>query len=253
MNRLAALKHEHEYFLPSHPKASGKATIYIEGYPSGDGKPMGETDFQIRQILTLNYQLQAVFGLEGQVYVGADSFVYYEEGAPSKCVAPNVYVVFGVDAIPARRSFYTWAEGAVPTVAFEFLSDSTARQDRSQKLILYLHEIGMQEYFIHQPEGTKSPEFRGWHRTASGEIAEIQSDARGGIFSETLNLWFIPEDQPDKVRLLRPHYPDGTPIPTYDEIKQERDRFERAAAEAEARAQSLESELKRLNQLLEQR
>ena len=105
MNRLAALKHEHEYFLPSHPKASGKATIYIEGYPSEDGKPMGETDFQIRQILTLNYQLQAVFGLEGQVYVGADSFVYYEEGDPSKCVAPDVYVVFGVDAIPARPVF----------------------------------------------------------------------------------------------------------------------------------------------------
>ena len=40
-------------------------------------------------------------------------------------------------------------------------------------------------------------------------------DARGGMFSEALNLWFRWEDdQTTHVRLLRPSLPDGTPITT---------------------------------------
>ena len=32
-------------------------------------------------------------------------------------------------------------------------------------------------------------EFCGWRRDASGDIVEIVPDARGGLFSEALNLW----------------------------------------------------------------
>jgi hypothetical protein len=185
--------------------------------------------------------------------VGTDSFIYYREDKPTRKVALDVFVAFGVDAIPARRSFYTWAESAVPAIAFEFLSDETKSSDLTKKTQLYLQKIGMQEYFVHQPEGNKPPEFREFRRTAEGEIIEIESDEWGWLFSKVLNLWFAPEDQPDKVRLMRPYYPDGAPLPTYDEVKQERDRFKREAVEAETKARAeaeahaeLESELERL-------
>jgi Uma2 family endonuclease len=246
----------------------------IEGYPAEDDEPMAETQFHARQIVTLSYQLEALFSWEEKVYVGTDNFIYYQEDNPSKCVAPDIFVVFGVDAIPARRSFYTWAEGAVPAVAFEFLSDETKRLDRQRKPQLYLQEIGMQEYFIHQPESARPFECRGWRRTAEGKITEVEPDERGWLKCETLNLWFFVEDQPDKVRLMRPAYPDGTPLPTYDELEQERDYFkEEAQAEAkarqtaeaqaqaetkarqaaEARAEALEAELEKLRLLLGQR
>ena len=230
MNRLDDLRHQHGYVLPPHPKACGTATMSLEGYPAEDDEPMAETQFHARQIVTLSYQLAALFSWEEKVYVGTDNFIYYQEGNPSKCVAPDIFVVFGVDAIPARRSFYTWAEGAVPAIAFEFLSDETKRLDRQRKPQLYLQEIGMQEYFIHQPQGSRPPESRGFRRTATGEIVEIEPDDRGALFSETLNLWFLPEDQPDKVRLMRPHYPDGTPLPTYNEVKRERERLKEELA-----------------------
>ena len=57
-----------------------------------------------------------------------------------------------------------WEEG-VPAVVFEFLSDSTANQDRTEKVHLYLIDMGVEEYFIHQPEMEKPPEFRGWRRS----------------------------------------------------------------------------------------
>ena len=274
MLEFADDKQQHGYMLPSHPKASGNATVYIEGYPSEDDEPMAATQFHARQIVTLSYQLGAFFGWEESVYVGTDTFIYYREAEPTRKVAPDVFVVFGVDAIPARRSFYTWAEGAVPAVAFEFLSDETPRNDLIQKPQLYLQEIGMQEYFIHQPEGNKPSEFREFRRTGAGEIIEIEPDARGWLFSTALNLWFKPEDQADKVRLMRPYYPDGTPLPTHDEVRQERDHLKQeqtllkqeveaeaearkaaeAIAQAEAKARTeLEAELERLNQLLTQR
>ena len=166
------------------------------------------------------------------------------KATPQDSFAPDVYVVFGVDKYPLRRSFYTWAEGAAPVAVFEFLSDSTAHQDRHEKVGVYLNDIGVQEYFIHQPEMEKPAEFRGWRRSPSGNIIEITPDAQGGLFSEALNLrlrW--EEQQHSHVRLLRPYLPDGTPIATSMEERDMR-------VAAETRAQELEAELERLRDQL---
>ena len=227
-------------YMPAFPKASGKPTVNIEGYPSEDDQPMSATGFHGVQITTLSDQLKRYFGSDNRVYIGIDSFIYYREGDRRKFVAPDIYVVLGAESFPERRSFYTWAEGAVPVVVFEFLSESTAVHDRGDKIREYLVEIEVDEYFIHQPEGAKSPEFRGWCRSPSGAIEEIQPDAQGGLFSHALNMWLRWEYQPvSEVRLLRPYLPDGTPIPTSQELK--------ATAEAEKqRRQQLESEIEQL-------
>ncbi len=222
-------------YMPVFPKASGKPTVYIKGYPCEDDEPMSATGFHGVQINTFYDQLSRYFDIDEQIYIGVDSFIYYSEGDITKSVAPDVYVVPGVAKDPERRSFYTWSEGAVPVAIFEFLSDSTAHQDRNQKVELYLNDIGAQEYFIHQPEMKKPPEFRGWRRSPSGEIVEIEPDTEGGLFSEALNLWFRWDDQQhNRVRLLRPSLPDGTPITTSREEKYLRieEKHRREAAEA---------------------
>ncbi len=217
MNTITDFEIKQRKYMPVFPKASGKTTIYIEGYPYQDDEPMAATIFHGVQISTFYDQLSRYFAINEQIFIGIDSFVYYSEGDRTKSVAPDIYVVFGVSKDTERRSFYTWSEGTVPVAVFEFLSDSTA--PRHEKVELYLNDIGVQEYFIHQPEMENPPEFRGWKRMPSGEIVEMEPDATSGLFSEVLNLWFRWEELNNHVRLLRPFLPDGTPITTSMEEK----------------------------------
>ena len=239
MSALNSYDFKRKEYMPVFPRATGKPTVYIEGYPSEDDEPMAATGFHGVQIRTFSDQLARYFSAESSVYIGIDSFIYYYEGDRTKFVAPDIYVVLGAKKYPERRSFYTWAEGALPTVVFEFLSDSTAAHDRGAKLKQYLIDIGVEEYFIHQPEGDKPPEFHGWRRSPAGEIEGIPPDAEGGLFSHRLNLWLRWEDYIGNVRLLRPYLPDGTPIPTSaEEVQLRKEAQAFAQAETERRREA---------------
>ena len=93
--------------------------------------------------------------------------------------------------------------------------------------------MGVEEYFLHQPDPERPPEFRGWRRSPSRGMVEIAPDEQDGLFGESLNLWLRWEDPLGHVWLLRPYLPDGTPIPTSIEEKHLKEAAE-AMAEAEA-------------------
>ena len=254
MNTIKDFEIKQRKYMPVFPKARGKPTVYIEGYPCEDDEPMAETDFHAEQIITLSDQLKRYFAINELVHIAVDSFIYYSEGDTTKCIAPDIYIVFGVDKHPLRRSFYTWAEGAVPVVVFEFLSDSTAYQDKNKKVELYLNDIGVKEYFIHQPELKKPAEFRGWVQSSSDAIVEMVPDAEGGLYSETLNLWLRWEEQQHShVRLLRPYLPDGTPITTSIEEQHLKEAAEARVEEEVQRRQELEEEIEQLRSQLANR
>ncbi len=248
MNTLTDFEFKQRKYMPGFPIANGKPTIHIEGYPCEDDEPMPATEFHGLQINIFYDQLFRYFRMNDYVHIGNDNFIYYEEGNLTKVVAPDIFVVFGVKKYPLRRSFYTWSEGAAPVAVFEFLSDATAGQDRHEKVQVYLQEMGVQEFFIHQPEMDKPAEFFGWRQRGSGDIVDIVPDAAGGLFSEALNLWFRwEEDQTTRVRLLRPFLPDGTPINTSVEEEQLREQEQKMRLEeqkmrleAEARATKAE-------------
>ncbi|RKU07429.1 hypothetical protein C6501_17670 [Candidatus Poribacteria bacterium] len=258
MNTVTDFAFKQRKYMPVFPIANGKPTIYIEGYPYEDEAPMPATasdnGWHGLQINIFYDQLFRYFRINDYVHIGNDNFIYYEEGDLTKVVAPDIFVVFGVKKYPLRRSFYTWSEGAVLVAVFEFLSDATAVQDRHEKVRVYLQEMGVQEFFIHQPEMDKPAEFFGWRRCASGDIVEIVPDAAGGLFSEALKLWFRWEEQLDThVRLLRPSLPDGTPITTSTEEEQLRIEAEARAEEEAERRQALEAEVERLRAQLSNR
>ncbi len=254
MDTLKEFAFKQKKYMPVFPKAIGKPTIYIEGYPYEDDEPMAATEFHGEQIVTFADQLKRYFAINELVHIAVDCFLYYREGDISKCVAPDIFVVLGVEKYPLRRSFYTWSEGAAPVAVFEFLSESTAPYDRDRKVEIYLNDIGVQEYFIHQPEMDKPAEFRGWRRSSSGNIVDIVPDAEGSLLSAALNLLFRWEDDhTTHVRLLRPYLPDGTPITTsveaeqlYLEEKELRVEAEAKAAAETKRRQEAESELEQL-------
>lgn len=229
-------------YMPVFAKATGKPTIYIEGYPCEDKEPMPATEFHGMQMHTLFDQFLRYFQGDDNIHVGMDNFIYYREGDLRKVVAPDVYVVLGASRYPLRRSFYTWAEGVVPTVVFEFLSDATESEDRNEKVGVYLRDIGVSEYFIHQPDMERPIEFRGWRRSPGGTIAEIVPDVDEGLFSESLNLYFRWEAQQEtQIRLLRPYLPDGTPITTSTEEHQLRMEEHQLRMAAEVRANAAET------------
>ena len=233
MDTLNEFEFKRRKYMPVFPKARGKPTVYIPGYPYEDEQPMPASEYHGVQINTFYEQLARYFEINELIHVGLDTFIYYREGEPDKSVAPDVYIVFGVDRMTLRKSFYTWKEGAVPVVVFEFLSDSTANQDRHEKMRLYLIDMGVEEYFIHQPAMTEPSEFRGWRRDPSGAIVEMAPDEQGGLFSESLNLWLRWEARENDVRLLRPYLPDGTPITTSMEEHHLRLEAEEIAVEAQ--------------------
>ncbi len=253
-------------FLPRVPRAVGKPTVYLEGYPTGDGEPMSATEFHGRQISILSTQLNDYFsGEDVLAYVGTDSFVYYQAGNKQEFIGPDIYVVLGVPPTPVRKSFYTWEEGAAPAVVFEFLSESTEKGERGEKMRRYFLEVGIYEYFIHQPSGERPPEFRAWRRRGEG-YEEILPDERGALYSEALKLWFMVKELPNRVRLMRPYLLDGTSLPTLEEAKAEAAEAKAQAAEAkeqaaeaearaveaEARAAELEADIAQLRAALEQ-
>ena len=259
MDRIKDFYAKVNKYMPIFPKATGQPTVYIEGYPFEDDEPMAATQSHGIQINSFFDQLFRFYRLEPHVLVGIDSFIYYSEGDMRKCVAPDIYVVLGAKKTPSRRSFYTWAEGAIPDTIFEFLSDNTKNEDRDRKVQIYLEEVEAKEYFIHQPNLEEPAEFRGWYRDTSGAIVEMTTDTPRTLFSERLNLLFTWNVEVDlDVRLLRPYFPDGKPINTSIEVEQlheeEKQRREIAEAKVEEQAEKIQeqaAEIERLRQQLD--
>ena len=85
-------------------------------YPYSDGRPMAESEAQLRAMVYLLGVLYAHYRDRPDVYVGGDMFVYYEEGNPAAAVAPDVFVVVGAPkrSQAPRLSYKLWggAEGS---------------------------------------------------------------------------------------------------------------------------------------------
>ena len=117
-------------------------------YPETDGKPMAESDLHRDFMFHLINLLQRFFQGQ-QVYVTGNLLVYYEKGNPHKSVAPDCFVVRGVEPTP-RMTYRIWDEGIGPEVVFEVSSKTTHNADLTKKMRLYA-ELGVREYFIYDP------------------------------------------------------------------------------------------------------
>lgn len=159
-------------------------------YPSTDGLPMAETDFQRGPLTYAVEALRIHFRAHPNVYVSGNLFIYYEEGNPQAAVAPDVFVVFGVSKHD-RPSYRLWEESEAPNWAMEITSRSTRDEDQRTKRALYAR-LGVQEYWQYDPTGDYlDPSLQGL-RLESGTyepIAEVSlPDGIRSLHSEVLEL-----------------------------------------------------------------
>ena len=140
-------------------------------YPESDGKPMGETDVHIDALIYLREALRDHFRDDPQMYVAGNMLLYYEEGNPAACVAPDVFVVQGV-AKGERRTYRLWDEGQPPAVVFEITSRGSRLEDLGTKRAVYAM-LGVREYFLYDPLGEYlRPSLQGY-RLQEGEYQRL--------------------------------------------------------------------------------
>ncbi len=118
-------------------------------YPDTDGEPLAETEFQFNPLTEMVHALRVHYEDRPDVYVIGDMFVYYRMNVVEANVAPDVFVVFGVDK-HTRRSYMVWREGKAPDFVMEIASAGTYHRDIGQKRDIY-REIGVTEYWRFDP------------------------------------------------------------------------------------------------------
>jgi len=186
--------------------AHGKVPIY----PESDGKPMAETDIHAELLINLRVALDHYFRNDPNVYVSGNLLVYYVEGNPAKCFAPDVFVVCGVPK-GQRRIYKLWEEGVAPQIVIELTSRKTWREDLQTKWDLY-RELGVQEYFIFDPEYDYLDDPLVGYRLENGKYAALDIND-GRIKSEVLGLELV--DTGQTLRLFDPA--TGQFLPTTNE------------------------------------
>ena len=140
-------------------------------YPSSDGLPLAESDFQFDPLAYARNALRDYYRDRSDVYVAGNMLIYYEEGNVKARVAPDVFVVFGAPAHD-RSSYLLWREPKGPDWVLEVTSRSTRREDQGRKRQLY-RELGVKEYWQYDPTGDYlSPRLQG-EELVSGEYRRL--------------------------------------------------------------------------------
>lgn len=208
-------------------------------YPSEDGESMAETPIHVRAIMLLHQSLEDyLLPRDPDVFIASDIFWYFVEGDRDRKVSPDVMVVPGAGPGPGpgeRRSFFSWRERVrTPTAVFEIASESTWEDNLEGDKFEQYRTLGVPEYYVFDPqEAYVRPPLRGF-RLRGGEYVPMRRS--NGALVSSLGFRLRPDGE-----MLRLYTPDDVAVPT---------REERATAE-KLRADALQSEVERLQALLQ--
>ena len=147
-------------------------------YPSSDGEPMSENQWQYVAMTDTVSALANHFIHRPDVYVGGDMLMYYRMNDNQTRVAPDVFVVFGATGKHYRHSWIVWREGKAPDFMMEVASPSTWRRDAAEKRNIYAG-MGVTEYWRFDPTGEHfTPQLVG-ERLEDGEYRQIPLETEG--------------------------------------------------------------------------
>src|SRR5487761_169039 len=220
-------------------------------YPTGDGRPVGETPIHRDNLLIGVKTLERHFVNEPMVYVSGNMFVYYEQGNSRKHVSPDVFIALGVPKDTPRDAYFIWRERHGLDFVVELTSKSTRDEDLDEKMSIYRDVIVVPEYFLFDPKDEYlDPPLQGY-RLREGKYARIEM-VEGRLPSEVVGLHL--ERDGEWLRYYNPA--NGRWLPTMDELLlEEQAKRRRAEAERQRLASELEGsgkELERLRKELEQ-
>ena len=230
--------------------------------PPEDGLVEEEVITLIRMILTARYANEPT-----TLVLGPVTFLIYDSDTPGSLIAPDCYVMFGVDAefISTYRHSYRIQEwGVIPAFALEVASPSTARRDLTEKRELYAR-IGIGEYWRLDRTGENYGEPLVGERLVNGEYErlELHTEPNGDIWSRSealgVDFHYRAESGGIGIFLLRDSDTGEWLNTLSDEIaarqqaESARQQAEVRAQEAEAHNQELQAELDRLRRQLDKR
>ena len=112
--------------------ASRQRAIREVDYPTGDGKPMAETDVHRDDMVDVIQMLRDHFADEPDVYVSGNLLMFYVEGDRRKHISPDVFVVRGVEK-KDRDHYLVWKERKAPDAVIEITLKSTRRETSGKK------------------------------------------------------------------------------------------------------------------------
>jgi Uma2 family endonuclease len=219
-------------------------------YPTGDGKPMAETELHLLLMFDIVQMLRDYLAGRPDVYVGGNLLLFYQKGNRRKHVAPDIFVSLGVAKEPPRDNYLVWEERKGPDLVIEITSKSTKREDEKKKFLIYRDILKVTEYFRFDPtEDYLNPPLQGF-RLALGDYVPIEPVA-GRLHSEVLGLHL--EREGTKLRLFDPA--TGEYLLTRLEAREAAERRAEAAvcraADAEAEQRRLAEENERLRREIE--
>ena len=218
-------------------------------YPSSDGEPMAETDFQYIPLTETVAALRAWFHNRPDVYVAGDMLVYYRMNNPNVSVAPDIYAVFGAMGNHPRDNWLVWREGKAPDFVMEIASPRTWRRDETVKRDIYAG-MGVSEYWRFDPTGRCfTPSLVG-ERLVNGEYQAITvSEDNAGILRGHSAILGLEICTPGgfELRVYDPVEGQWLPSRLLEEIDARR-AVQATLRESEAENARLREELRRLQQ-----
>jgi Uma2 family endonuclease len=220
-------------------------------YPSGDGKPMAETELHLLDLIDTIQLLRDHFAARPDVYVGGNLVIYYEEGNRRRHVTPDVFVSLGVPKQPPRDCYLVWKEGKAPDFVVEITSKSTKHEDRKKKMGIYRDILKVSEYFLFDPtEDYLHPPLQGF-RLAGADFLPIEAIG-GRLPSQVLGLHLERDGQ--QLRLVDPATGERlqTRLEGREAAERRADEERRRADEEHRRAEAAEAAQQRIAEENEQ-
>ncbi|HZF09677.1 MAG TPA: Uma2 family endonuclease [Thermoanaerobaculia bacterium] len=222
-------------------------------YPESDGRPIAESQPHGQVILDLHHALSRRYAEVPDVYFWFNMLLYYVQGDPRACVAPDVFLVHGVDK-HERRTYKVWEEGRAPSLVCEVTSKSTRDEDVVTKKGVY-ERLGVEEYFLFDPLGEYlKPRLQGF-RLAGGRYQALVPQ-QSALLSQATGVRLVPEG--NRLRLRDAATDEPLPWAAEEGRRADQEKLAREAAErqadeerqareaAEQRNRALEEELARL-------
>jgi hypothetical protein len=177
-------------------------------------------------------------------FVGADQFIYWRQYHPHARIAPDVYVMHGVEPDTEVKSWKLWIDGSVPSFALEIVSEEWEK-DYEEAPIKY-QELGVPEVVIFDPgyelhrDGVRWQVYR---RLGKRGLLRVEATNGDRVRSRSLGCWLRAVGEGKHLRLRIAEGRQGERlVPT----SEERAEAERTAKEAAlARVAKLEAALRR--------
>jgi hypothetical protein len=176
-----------------------------------------------------------------RAFVGADLFIYYRKHDPHQRVAPDVFVLPGVEPGSAPTSWKTWLKGVIPSLAVE-VAARDGDKDYTEAPGRYA-ELGVTELIIFDPHHRLADWRSRWqvYRRSRGKLHRLTTSDEDRVKSRVLGCFLRVVGQGERQRLRLGTGESGDELfPTEAEAERAAKEAERAAKEAERAAKEAE-------------